>query len=70
MKKITLIVALVAVMLMSFAPVASAGEYVANPVTGEYWYCDYYSDGYWCWVPSMGSWIHAAPGFQYGALGG
>lgn len=71
MKKITLIVALIAIMLMSFAPAASAGEYIANPVSGEYWYCDYYSDGYyWCYIPSAGMWTHAKPGFQYGPLGG
>jgi hypothetical protein len=60
----------VAVMLCASAAPASAGEYIQHPYTGAYWYCDYYSDGYyWCYVPSYG-WTMAKPGWQYGPLGG
>jgi predicted small secreted protein len=67
-----LVLALVSVatsLALSNAP-AGAQEYIQNPASGEYWYCGYYSDGYWCWVPSYGGWIMAVHGWQYLPPGG
>jgi|GEM_PF-4103619 len=69
-RKVTLLI--LVVLLVSFVAAAPASaEWIQNPTSGEYWYCDYYSDGYyWCYVPSTGNWLRAVPGWQYLPPGG
>lgn len=69
-KLLVLVAVLAVVMLVVSVAPAGAQEYIQNPASGEYWYCGYYSDGYWCYVPSYGDWIRAVPGFQYLPPGG
>ncbi len=70
LKLLVLAAMLTAAMLATSATPASA-EWIQNPTSGEYWYCDYYLDGYyWCWVPSYGGWTGAIPGWQYLPGGG
>jgi hypothetical protein len=68
MRRVQLLVlaaVLTAAMLATSAAPASA-EWIQNPVSGEYWNCDYYSDGYyWYYVPSYAGWTRAVPGWQY-----
>ena len=77
-----LVLTLVAVVTLALgAAPAGAQEWIQHPMTGNWWWCDYYADGgpyegytYWCNAQDVATgewgWVRAKPGWQYGPLGG
>ena len=55
--KLILLPILVSVMLAMFASPALATDTWYLSYTGQYLYCDYYGEEYWCWGPNSQRWL-------------
>jgi hypothetical protein len=53
-----LAVIVVTAMLATSAAPAMAQQWFYHPNSGNYWYCGYYGEQYWCYT-EYGAWIRA-----------
>jgi hypothetical protein len=76
MRRVRLLVVAVmlAVAILATNAAPASAEWIQHPMTGNWIWCDYYGAEYWCNYQDVATgewgWSRAAPGWQYGPLGG
>jgi hypothetical protein len=67
--------AIISVAMFATGTAPASAEWIEHPYSNVgQWWCEYYGAEYWCYAPDVQtgewSWFRAAPGWQYGPLGG
>jgi Spy/CpxP family protein refolding chaperone len=53
--KLLVLAALLAAAMLATSAAPASAEWIQHPMTGNWWWCDYYGSEYWCYAQNLGS---------------